>query len=56
MFAVSALCKIAVKATQITGLAAGRDYLRFFLIRWDGRSEKRFISLRRDLINQQRRR
>jgi len=36
MFAVSALCKIAVKATQITGLAAGRDYLRFFLIRWDG--------------------
>jgi hypothetical protein len=30
MFAVSALCKIAVKATQITGLAAGQEYLRFF--------------------------
>jgi len=30
MFAVSALCKIAVKATQITGLGAWQEYLRFF--------------------------
>jgi len=30
MFAVSALSQIAVKATQITGLTAGREYLRFF--------------------------
>jgi len=29
MFAVSALSEIAVKAMQITGLAAGREYLRF---------------------------
>jgi hypothetical protein len=33
MFAVSALSEIAVKATQITGLAAGREYLRFFFNR-----------------------
>ena len=56
MFAVSVLSEIAVKATQITGLAAGREYLLFFLIRWDGRSEKRFISPWGDLINQQYRR
>jgi len=24
-----------VKAMQVTGLAAGREYLRFFLIRWE---------------------
>ena len=30
MFAVSVLCKIAVKATQITDLAAGQEYLLFF--------------------------
>ena len=30
MFAVSALSEIAVKATQITGPAAGQEYLRFF--------------------------
>ena len=30
MFAVSALSEIAVKATQITGPAAAREYLRFF--------------------------
>jgi hypothetical protein len=30
MFAVTALAEIAVKATQITGLAAGQEYLRFF--------------------------
>jgi hypothetical protein len=30
MFAVSALSEIRVKATQITGLAAGQEYLRFF--------------------------
>jgi hypothetical protein len=30
MFAVSALSEIAVKATQITGSAAGQEYLRFF--------------------------
>jgi len=30
MFAVSALSEIAVKATQITVLPAGREYLRFF--------------------------
>jgi hypothetical protein len=30
MFAVSTLSEIAVKATQITRLAAGREYLRFF--------------------------
>jgi hypothetical protein len=30
MFAVTALSEIAVKATQITGLAAGQEYLRFF--------------------------
>jgi hypothetical protein len=53
MFAGSVLCKIAVKATQITGLAAAREYLRFFLIRWDGKSEKRFISPRGEMINQQ---
>jgi hypothetical protein len=33
MFAISALSEIAVKATQITGLAAGREYLRFFFNR-----------------------
>jgi hypothetical protein len=30
IFAVSARSEIAVKATQITGLAAGQEYLRFF--------------------------
>ena len=30
MLAVNALSEIAVKATQITGLTAGREYLRFF--------------------------
>jgi len=30
MFVVSTLSEIAVKATQITRLAAGREYLRFF--------------------------
>ena len=30
MLAVSALSEIAVKATQITGPAAGQEYLRFF--------------------------
>jgi hypothetical protein len=30
MFAVGALSKISVKATQITGPAAGQKYLRFF--------------------------
>jgi len=30
MFAVTALSEIAVKATQITGPAAGQEYLRFF--------------------------
>ena len=30
MFAVSALSEIAVNATQITGAAAGQEYLRFF--------------------------
>jgi len=30
MFVVSTLSEIAVKATQITWLAAGREYLRFF--------------------------
>ena len=33
MLAVNALSEIAVKATQITGLAAGREYLRFFFNR-----------------------
>ena len=30
MFAVSTLSEMAVKATQIARLAAGREYLRFF--------------------------
>ena len=30
MLAVNALSEIAVKATQITGPAAGQEYLRFF--------------------------
>ncbi len=30
MFAVRAFSEVAVKATQITGLAAGREYLNFF--------------------------
>jgi len=30
MFAVTALSEIAMKATQITGLVAGQEYLRFF--------------------------
>jgi len=30
MFAARALSEVEVKATQITGLTAGREYLRFF--------------------------